>query len=58
MKTTKTYTFYFGTFEQLKRGEYRYQRDAFTLADARKQATVFGDSFARLGKNGKINIIK
>lgn len=57
MKTTKTYTFYFGTYEQLKEGRCEYDRENITLAEAREQVKIFGGCFARLGKNGKLNIL-
>lgn len=58
MKTAKTYTFYFGSYDLLKSGSYKYKRDEFTMKDARDQQKIFGDSFARIGKSGKINIVE
>jgi hypothetical protein len=54
----KTYTFYFGSYEQLKDGRCEYDRENMTLAEAREQVKTFGGCFARLGKNGKLNIVK
>ncbi len=58
MTNKKTYTFYFGSYSQLKDGRCEYDRENMTLAEARDQVKVFGGCFARLGKNGKLNIVK
>jgi len=50
MKTTKTYTFYFGTYEQLKEGRCEYDRKTSHLLRLESRSKYLVDVLLDLGK--------